>query len=141
METITILWTSLGLIFVLFIIASAIIYANAKRSLPYVDSIYTKQSSAKTSYWKVVKGTIQKSSLEYREHKRLLRSPVRQYRPRVTYDYFAYDRKYSHSIPLMNWTNDKNEALRSLEKHQAQSAIVVRFHPEQPASSIIELSD
>ena len=141
MDTTTILWISLGLIFVLFIIASAIIYASAKRSLPYVDSIYTKQSSAKTSYWKVIKGTIQKSSLEYRDHKRIFRSPTRQYRPRITYDYFAYDRTYSHSIPLMNWTNDKNQAQRLLDKHKANSTIVVRFHPEQPASSIIELTD
>jgi len=140
MEPITILWISLGLIFVLFIIASIIIYANAKRSLPFVDSIYTKQSSSKTNYWKVIKGNIQDAKLDYRDHKRLLRKPVRQYRPRITYEYFAYDRKYSHSVPLMDWTNSKHEANQALKKHQPQNSIVVRFHPKQPETSIIELN-
>lgn len=140
MEPINILWISLGLIFVLFIFASIIIYANAKRSMPFVDSIYTKQSSSKTSYWKVVNGTIQDAKLDYRDHKRILRKPVRQYRPRITYEYYAYDRKYSHSVPLMDWTNSKHKASHTLKKHQPPNSLVVRFDPKQPETSIIELN-
>ena len=140
MENITIIWIALGLIFFLFIIASVIIFTNAKRNLPYVDSIYTKHTSEKTSYWKVVKGSIKESTLDYRDHKRFLRGIIRQYRPRITYEYFAYDRKYSHSIPLMDWTNDKSEASELLEKHKSDSNIVVRFNPKQHESSLVELN-
>ena len=140
MQTLTLIWISLGLIFVLFIIASVVIYSNAKNNLPYVNSIYTKHTSHKTSFWKVVKGEIQESRLDYRDHKRILGGPVRQYRPRITYEYFAYDRKYSHSIPLMNWTKHKDQAVRCLNKHKSGNNIVVRFHPDQPETSIIELN-
>lgn len=140
METNTILLITLGLIFILFIIACALLYTNAKNNLPYVNSLYTKQSSERASYWKVVNGTILESTLDYRDHKGIFRGSKRQYRPRITYEYLAHDRKHVHSLPLMNWTHNKKEALRTLDKHQAEGNIIVRFHPKQPETSIIELN-
>ena len=141
MEITTITWVALGLIFVLFLIASVIIMTYSKGRDAHTDAIYSKQTSTKTSFWKVVKGSIEDSSLDYRDHKRFLRSTIRQYRARITYQYFAFDRKYQHSIPITDWQNDKEAVSQLLEQHNTGQAIIVRFHPEQPESSIVEINN
>lgn len=134
-----VIWSAAGLIIVLLIIGCIIIYLSAKRSFPYAGSIHARQAFTESSYWKVVNGTIDKSTLDYRDHKRLFRSSIRQYRPRIGYRYFAYDREYIHSTPLLAWTTDKDEAKSYLDQYKPGSSIVVRFHPKQPDTSLVEL--
>lgn len=140
MLTPSFIWISLGIIFILFIISCAIIIINAKTKPSLNHSIYSKYSSAKTNFWKVVKGQIKQATIDYRDHKPLLSSTVKQYRTRITYEYFAYDKSYQHTVALSDWSNDKNIAKKYLLKHPEGGTIVVRFHPKSPETSIIELN-
>jgi len=64
----------------------------------------------------------------------------RQYRTRVTYEYFAYEQNYRNSSVLNQWTPNKNEAKQLLEKHQIEDTVVVKFHPKSPQTSIIQVN-
>ena len=140
LETSTAIWIFLGLIFVLSVIAAGALIFSSKKKLLYTESIYTNQSSDKTSYWKVVNGKITESKLDYRDNKGLLNKITRQYRPRITYQYHAHDRLHINSLPLHTWTPSKATAAKCLNNHQQGDVVVVRFHPDHTDTSIIELN-
>ena len=91
-------------------------------------------------YWKVVKGKITESRLEYRDKKRFLRRPIRLYRAHFAYKYFAYDKEYSHSSLLQTWTSRKEDAAKHVKKYPINSDVVVRFDPDDPEHSLMEIS-
>ncbi len=140
LETSTAIWIFLGLIFVLSMIAASVIIFNSKKNLLYTESIYTNQSSDKTSYWKVVNGKITESKLDYKDSKGLFNKTSREYRPRITYQYYAHDRLHVNSLPLHTWTPSKTTAAKYLNNHQQGDVVVVRFHPDHTDTSIIELN-
>lgn len=130
----------LGTIFLLFVIACIVLITSIKSKPDEENSIYSKDSHNNTSYWKTVKGHILQATIDYREHKTFFRSAVKQYRTRITYEYFAYDKKYSSETALNYWTKDKDQAKTLFHKHQQGNPVIVRFHPKSPETSIIELN-
>ena len=100
----------------------------------------SKRKSTKTNtYWKVVKGKITKSKLDYRDIKRLGRKPLRQYRAHLAYQYFALDRSYENPELLQHWTNSKQDAEKYVNGLPVGSEVVVRFDPDDPENSTMEL--
>lgn len=144
METSIASWIFLGIIFVLFIISCIILISNAQSSKSKQSSLddpsYNKPQQDKVNYWKVVRGNIVESTIDFRDHKKFLGRTVRQYRTRVTYEYFAYDQNYRNSTALNQWTPKKAEAKQLLEKHQSEDTVVVRFHPKSPEISTIQVN-
>ena len=129
----------LAFIFLAFAIALVIISTR----LNYYRQDFTtpsKRKSTKTNtYWKVVKGKITKSKLEYRDVKRFGRKPLRQYRAHLGYEYYATDKKYENPELLQNWTNSKKDAVRYVNGLPEGSEVVVRFDPDDPENSTMEL--
>ncbi len=142
MLTPTYIWVILAIIFIMFVVSSIILISNIKQKSALKKTIYSKQTASKqtskSSYWKVVKGHIKKATIDYRDHKTLFNSKGKQYRTRITYEYYAYDKTFNHTIALIDWTKDKNIAKHFLKKHAEGQTIVVRFDPKSPENSIIE---
>lgn len=139
-DTTTVIWILIALIITLLVAACIVSYSKVRTRLLHTNSIDIENSSPNARYWKVVTGTIKKSALDVRKQKGFLMQTSKQYRARITYEYFAYDRPYIHTTPLMYWSSNRGKAIHYLEKHKSGDSIVVRFHPKQPESSIIELN-
>ncbi len=138
METIIAISIFVALIIACFVVAAIYIYSNISKNLS--ESTATDNITSDTEYWKVVKGKVTESKLDYKDTKRFFSKTKRLYRARFSYQYYAYDKKYTHSSLLLTWTPSKEIASNYIKKHPCDSEIVVRFHPDHPETSVMEIA-
>ena len=117
--------------------AAIYIYSNITKNLSETSA--TENITSDTDYWKAVKGKVTESKLDYKDSKRLLSKSKRLYRARFSYQYYAYDKKYTHSSLLLTWTPSKEIAAEYIQRHPSGSEVVVRFHPDHPETSVMEV--
>ncbi|MDW3094058.1 MAG: DUF3592 domain-containing protein [Gammaproteobacteria bacterium] len=137
METITAFSIFITLIIASFVVAAIYIYSNITKNLS--ESSATENITSDTDYWKAVKGEVTESKLDYKDSKSIFSKTKRLYRARFSYQYHAYDKKYTHSSLLLTWTPSKEIAAKYIERHPRGSEVVVRFHPDHPETSVMEV--
>lgn len=137
MGTITAFSIFITLIIASFVAAAIYIYSNITKNLS--ESSVTDNITTDTDYWKAVKGEVTESKLDYKDSKRLFSKTKRLYRARFSYQYYAYDKKYTHSSLLLTWTPSKEIAANYVARHPLGSEVVVRFHPDHPETSVMEV--
>ena len=99
METITALSIFFALVFACFLVAAIYIYSKLRNNLENSDSSSPNKFTTAKGFWKAVKGEVTESRLDYKDTKGLLNRSKRLYRARFTYQYYAYDKMYTHSQP------------------------------------------
>ena len=139
MEIITSVSILIALVLFCFLIAAIYIYSKARKNLPGSSSPVSEKITNNTGYWKTVKGVVTESKLDYKDQTGLFSRTKRVYRARFSYEYFAYDKKYTHSSLLLTWTPSKEIASNYVERYPLGCEVVVRFHPEHPETSVMEV--
>jgi hypothetical protein len=139
LETLTAFSILIALILFCFFIAAIDIYSKTRKTLPESTSSSSEKISTNTDYWKVVKGKVTESKLDYKDSKGLFSNSKRVYRARISYEYYAYDKKYTHSSLLLTWTPSKEIASNYVVRYPAGCEVVVRLHPEHPETSVMEV--
>ena len=92
------IYITLAFLFLAFAIALIIISTRINYYRQDFPTPSKRKSTKTSTYWKVVKGEITKSKLDFRDVNRIGRSPIRQYRAHLAYKYFALDRTYENQI-------------------------------------------
>jgi hypothetical protein len=128
-----------ALVLFCFLIAAIDIYSKARKNLPESESL-SEKITKDTDYWKTVKGTVTESKLDYKDSTGVFSKSKRVYRARFSYEYYAYDKKYTHSSLLLTWTRSKEIASKYVNNYPVGSEVVVHFHPEHPETSVMEVS-
>ena len=139
METLTALIILAAIVLFCFFIAAIYIYSKARETLPDSTSSLSEKITDNTDYWKAVKGVVTESKLDYKDSKGLFSKTKRVYRAHFSYEYYAYDKKYTHSSLLLTWTSSKEIASNYVNNYPLGCEVVVRFHPEHPESSVMEV--
>lgn len=83
---------------------------------------------------------ITESKLDYKDSNGLFSKKKHIYRARFAYEYYAYDKKYTHSSLLLTWTASKEIASSYVNSYPVGCEVVVRFHPEHPETSVMEIT-
>ena len=139
MEIITSFSILAALVIFCFLIAAIYIYVKARKNLPESESPSEKITN-NTDYWKTVKGKVTESKLDYKDSSGVFSKKKRVYRARFSYEYYAYDKKYTHSSLLLTWTRSKEIASNYANNYPVGCEVVVRFHPEHPETSVMEVA-
>jgi hypothetical protein len=139
LEPLTALSILAAVILFCFFIAAIYIYLSVRKNLPESVIAQSDKITDDTDYWKVVKGEVTESKLDYKDSKGLFSKTKRLYRAHFAYEYYAYDKKYTHSSLLLTWTSSKEVALNYVNLYPRGTKVVVRFHPEHPETSIMEV--
>jgi len=137
LETLTAFSILFAVILFCFFIAAIFVYSKISQNLS--ESSASEKISDNTDYWKAVKGIVTESKLDYKDSKRLFKKSRRVYRAHFSYQYYAYDKQYTHSSLLLTWTPSKEIALHYVNRYPVNSEVVVRFHPEHPETSVMEI--
>ncbi len=132
-------YISFAFILIAFAIAVVVITSRLKYYRQDFNQSSIKKKSKKNTYWKAVKGKVIESRLEYRDVKRLGRKPVRQYRAHLGYEFFALDNTYTNPSVIQGWTDIKKDAEKYVNGLPIGSEVVVRFDPDDPENSVMEL--
>ena len=140
METLTAFSILVALILFCFIVAAVDLYSKTRNNLPEPTSSPTEKITTNTTYWKVVKGVVTESKLEYKDERNFFGNSKRLYRARFSYEYYAYDKKYTHSSLLLTWTPSKQIALEYVDRYPKESKVIVRFHPDHPETSVMDVA-
>ena len=139
METLTAFSILIAIVLFCFFIAAIYIYSRTKNNLSESTTSSSEKITNNTDYWKVVKGVVTKSKLDYKDSKGFFSTAKRVYRARFSYEYYAYDRKYTHSSLILSWTPSKEIALGYVNSYPVGHEVVVRFHPEHAETSVMEV--
>jgi hypothetical protein len=139
LEILTALSILVAVVFFCFFIAAIYIYSKARKNLPESTSSLSEKITANTDYWKAVKGVVTESKLDYKDSTGLFNKTERYYRAHFSYEYYAYDKKYTHSSLLLTWTPSKDIASNYVNCYPVGCEVVVRFHPEHPETSVMEV--
>lgn len=139
MEILTSLSILAALVALCFFVAAIYIYSKTKSNLPDSANSISGKITDNTDYWKAVKGTVTESKLDYKDLNGFFNKSKRVYRAHFSYEYYAFDKKYTRSSLLLTWTPSKDIASNYVNRYPVGCEVVVRLHPEHPETSVMEV--
>lgn len=107
------------------------------------QAIFDLWSARKSTRWRVTEGRVTGNSIEvseYYQRSLLGTDAVEQYLPKVAYAYEVEGKSYSNDLTAfgLNPLESREEAAWMLRPYPKGAAIRVRYHPEEPGTSVLQ---
>ena len=133
------LFVYFGLILAFLAVLILFIGTWVRKMNPENQFVGTRNLKGNPTYWKVVKGKIVESRLEFKNASGLMNRSKRLYRAHFEYDYKALGREFRNTPLNQTWTPSKENAQNFVDMHPEGSEVIVRFNPDNPDQSAMQL--
>ena len=130
-----------GIILIFLVALILFIGSKVRRMNPENQFVSEKRLQGNPKFWKVVKGKIVKSRLEYKKTSGPLNKSRHLYRAHFEYNYRALGREFRNTPLNQTWTPSKDVAQNYVDMHPEGSEVIVRFDPDNPDNSAMQLGN